>query len=457
MTFFKNLKNQFLRGARANFSLAIYAIIIAVLAWFIISMTLYPSVPLTINNVGVTLDISGTSAGESGLSVISCDVESVDIQIKGSRTQVGNLNSDSFVAYIDTSNISTPGKKTLAIKIRSSSNVAYEVESISPATATVVLDKYETLENVPVTPKIPNITYAADKTIDEEGFGCEPGTVSIYGPSAQLEKIAKCYAVTEKEMVLDSSYNLVSDEIQLVAEDGTIIDQKLLTINPGSFQINIPVLTQKEVGLTVRLVNMPQGFDEQWLTEKLKLSEDSLTIASKSGNTSLSEVLEIGRIKLSDVGLDFSKSYNVTSDLESVDIINRSGPDTITVTLDSTGLAQKEITLSKENIHISNKPADDYDYNLATKSLPVTIIGPEDVIEDITANDIYAEANLLNAEIQGDEFTYDVTLTCPSSDKVWAVRKSMVYIQRVPKPTEASTEAETDEDDETTSETDAED
>ena len=102
MKLIKNIKNNLLRGAKNNLSLAVYSIILAILVWFIIAMTLYPSVPKTIENVTLNIDTNTTA---NSLSVISCDVNRVNIRIKGSRTQVGNLDSSSFTAYIDTENI----------------------------------------------------------------------------------------------------------------------------------------------------------------------------------------------------------------------------------------------------------------------------------------------------------------------------------------------------------------
>jgi len=207
MKILKKIKSTFAQKAQTNISLAIYSVLIAILAWFVISMTFYPSVPKTIKNVKLSLDISGTSASENGLSIINCNVKEVSVRIKGSRTQVGNINSDSLVAYLDAENVRTTGTKNLNIKVRSENGEVFELESVYPETATVEFDKIETRE-FSVDPMVPNIKYAEGKTINPNEFSCEPDTVSITGPSAQLDKISKCYAVSQKAMTLDSSYSL---------------------------------------------------------------------------------------------------------------------------------------------------------------------------------------------------------------------------------------------------------
>ncbi|MBR4626258.1 MAG: hypothetical protein IKO47_00885 [Ruminococcus sp.] len=437
MSIFTNFKKKLLKGAQNNLSLAIYSIILAILVWFVISMTFYPSVPKTIQNVKLKIDISGTAAAESGLSVIDWDVDTVDVKIRGSRTQVGNMNSDSLIAYVDADNITTTGKKTLTIKIKGNSNISYEVDSISPSTVNVVFDKYETAE-FHIYPKTPNITLAEGKTIDSEESVCEPDVLTITGPSAQINKIAKCYAVSSKAEELSASYTVPNDSIELYAEDGSLLDQENLTFNKTSFLIKVPVLTQKNVDLNVNITNIPAKFDTSWLMDRITLSKDSILIASGSTQTDLPSKLEIGSIKLSDIILDYSATFNVSKVLENAGLKNISGIENVTVTFDSSGLASREFKISQENISIRNKPSSDYDYTVVSDSVRITVIGPEEVLSELTASDFLVEADLLGSDTAASndniaQFSNDVTITCPDFNNVWSITKSKVMIQKTAK------------------------
>ena len=110
------IKRKFLRSITNNLSIAIFSFIIAIIAWFVISITIYPSTPKTINNINLSLDISQTSADENGLEVISCDVDKINVQIEGDRSQIGNLTKDDIVAKLDVDNVLVPGTKKLSIK-----------------------------------------------------------------------------------------------------------------------------------------------------------------------------------------------------------------------------------------------------------------------------------------------------------------------------------------------------
>ena len=138
----ETIRDIFRKKSQTNFSLAMYSIIIAILVWFAVSLTLYPSVPKTIQKVSLDLPIGTTATYDSTLNVISCDVEDVKVKVIGSRTQIANIDSDTLTAYVDIDNVYSAGKKNLPIKVKSTNGIEFEVESIEPSTAEVVFDKY---------------------------------------------------------------------------------------------------------------------------------------------------------------------------------------------------------------------------------------------------------------------------------------------------------------------------
>jgi len=383
MRFFQHRSKE----AKGNLPMIILSLLLAILIWLVVAMT--------IENIPLSVDIAGSPAADSGLSVISCDVDTVDVQLVGSRTQIGNLNAENLTAYVDYENVTSTGKKTLSIKVKSDSGINYEVKSITPSTAVVELDKYDTLP-FEVKPKIPNVKYAEGKTIDPDEFTCEPDIINITGPSAQLAKISSVYAVSDRSLTLDSSYTLNSDEVQLFSEDGTRIDASSLLFDTSTFTINIPVLTQKTVKPVVQILNAPTDFDQSCLD--FKMSADSLTIASNNSFSEIPDTLDIGKIPLSDLDIGYSNTFDISSVLETSGMINKSGIDSITVTLNDEGLAKKEIVLDGSSIRLSNTPNDNYDYDILTQKLTISVIGPEGVISELTASDFTADVNLLNAD-----------------------------------------------------------
>ncbi len=439
MTLLKNFKKRMAAGLSQNFSLVIYSIVIAVIAWFIIAMAVYPSISKTVANIPVSLDISNTSAAENGLSLISCDVESVEVKILGNRAEIGNITEEDLTARIVADNVTSTGTKTLSISIAGiNDEVEFEVEDIVPDTATVVFDKYETRE-FQITPEIPGISLAAGKVVDNENYVCEPDVVTITGPSAQLDKINKCVAVSNKKFTIDSSYAIASDEIKLYSEDGTTLDQSSMKFNNTSFLINIPVLTQKTLDLSVGISGAPSNFDTSVL--KFKLSADTITLASNASQTEFPQTFEVGKVRLSDLEPGYTTTFQITAE----GFKNMSNLETVTVTLDDSELSKRDFTINEFNIV---NPPDGYEFDVLTQSLNVSVVGPEDVINEITPSDIVADVNLLNTDQipESGSFNWDVTISFPQYDNIWAVTRSKVIVSKTAKEKEttAPSQASTD-------------
>ena len=412
---------------RNNFLLALLSLFIACIVWLIISMTQYPDALKTIEHIPLSTDISGSVAGNNGLSVISSDVKEVTVELLAGKTQVGSLNNETLEAYIDADSVTNPGTRTLTIKIRGASNINYEVKSVKPANATIVFDKMDT-RTFDVSAQIPNVSVVDGKAIDQNDITCEPSEVRITGPSSQLDKISKCIAVSNKELSLDSTYNLQSDELQLYTEDNALIDQSTMKLSDAVFNITIPVRTQKEVGLYVSIVDAPDNFDTDII--KFDMSSDSVVLACNNSQVEIPDMLDIGKVSLNELKPGFTKTFSISNRLEGSDYENVSDLETVTVKFDDSDFAQTSLVLDKSRISTSNEPdAANYKYEVLTQRMEITLVGPEEVINEITPEDILADVNLINANLSTDQFSWNASFTC-KYDSVWVVTNSKVSVQR---------------------------
>lgn len=412
---------------RNNFLLALLSLFLSCIVWLIISMTQYPDALKTIEHIPLSTDISDSVAGNNGLSVISSDVEEVTVELLAGKTQVGSLNNETLEAYIDADSVTNPGTRTLTIKIRGASNINYEVKSVKPANATIVFDKMDT-RTFDVSAQIPNVSVVDGKAIDQNDITCEPSEVRITGPSSQLDKISKCIAVSNKELSLDSTYNLQSDELQLYTEDNALIDQSTMKLSDAVFNITIPVRTQKEVGLYVSIVDAPDNFDTDII--KFDMSSDSVVLACNNSKVEIPDMLDIGKVSLNELKPGFTKTFSISNRLEGSDYENVSELETVTVKFDDSDFAQTSLVLDKSRISTSNEPdAANYKYEVLTQRMEITLVGPEEVINEITPEDILADVNLINANISTDQFSWNASFTC-KYDSVWVVTNSKVSVQR---------------------------
>jgi YbbR domain-containing protein len=412
----------------------VLSVLCAILIWFTVSVTVYPSTPITFYNIPLEVDLSGTQAEENGLSVVSSDVQTVTVKIVGDRSQVGILTAEDLTAYASVQSVNAAGEFSLDIKVESSRSIPFEVESISPSQVTVSFDKIET-RTYDVTAAFPNIVIASGHTMDE--VTCDPATIDITGPSAQLKAISKVVVSSDKELEIDTSYSLYSSDITLYTEDGAVMETDDLEIPSTNFQINIPVLTQKELPLTYDIRNTPSDFDVDWLRERLHLSDESITFASRT-NASLAERegWYMGYIKLEDIGLDFSTVFDIDLD---EDYINQSGVQQVTLSFDSTGLSSRVYTVSGDNISVVNKPAG-YDFSVVTKNLSITVIGPTEVLDALSTKDIVVTVDLCNySAAKGASFTEDAVISFDGHSQIWAYGTYSIALNRTDDETATET------------------
>ena len=96
----------------------VLSILLALIIWFAVIMNVYPSTPVRFYNIPVQVDLSGTNAEANGLSVVDCDVHTVNVELIGNRSQIGNLTADDLVAYADVGAISTTGQFTMNLDVK---------------------------------------------------------------------------------------------------------------------------------------------------------------------------------------------------------------------------------------------------------------------------------------------------------------------------------------------------
>ncbi len=408
------------------------AVLCAIVVWFVIALNVYPSTPVQFNNIPLEVDLTGSMAEANGLSTVSCNVEKVNVQLTGDRSQIGRLSAENLTAYVEFDEISSAGEYSMQINLRTDNGVAFNVDTITPTHAVIRLDKIET-RTYDVEASFPNIRVTAGHALDSDDVAVEPATVDITGPSAQLDAIGKVVVYSDKSQDIDSSFQLYTNQLDLYTGDGALLDDENLSLPTTDFCINIPVLTTKELQLVYTIPGVSSEETLDWLHERLKLSEETITLASKTSSAFVNDTFTVGSIRLSEVGLDFTKTFNIELDDE---YINRTGIQQVTMTLDSEDIKSRDFTVSSDNIQIINPPAG-YDFCVITKQLNVTIIGAADVLDTLSANDILVTVDLLNYTNteQLSSFTWPAVISFYDKEKLWAYGSYDISVDRLEKET----------------------
>lgn len=422
--YFKTIKNNIISSLTTNLAMVIYSVITAIILWFVISITIYPTTPKTLSNIPVEIDITGTSAEDNGLSVISSDAKTVNVTIKGNRSSIGSLSEDDLIAKAVVENVNSAGEKKLEINVvGKKSDVKFEVTNISPSTLNVMFDKIDTRE-FEVYAEAPNLKAAENLYMDKSDFKCSPDTIEISGPSKQLDNIDKVAVVVNDKQELNTAYTFHSSEIELYDKNDSKIDTKYITYSTDKFNVDIPVYMQKKLDLSYDLRFAPSTFDADSLA--LEMSVDNINLASPNTELEKIDSWSIGSIPLYDINWDFNKSFVLEIPNNYKDLSNVS---TVSVKLNTDSLSTKTVTVN--DISILNAPSN-YKCSVNSYGLAFDIIGPEEDIAEITEKDIIVSVDLLKYNIQSSSFTADATISFPNYSKVWAVGLQKVSIEAAP-------------------------
>lgn len=178
----------------------------------------------------------------------------------------------------------------------------------------------------------------------------------------------------------------------------------------------------------ISIIDAPENFDTSII--KFSLSADTVILASNNSKTEIPDRLDIGKVSLSDIKPGFSKTFQLSNRLEGTDYENMSNLEAVTVTFNEEDFSQKTIILDKSRINTSNEPDPaNYKYEIKSPRIEVTVIGPEDVLAEVTAEDIIADVDLLNANITSDMFSWNAKFSCKYNN-VWIATNSKVSVQR---------------------------
>ncbi len=398
-----------------DFVLRILSIIIAVIIWFALSITQYPTISRSISNIPVTFSLDGTQAEEKGLSVLNKeDIEdiSVDVEIKGMNYEIGGYTASDLIASVDLSSVTKEGTYELDIDVRSSHPTdRVTITSITPATVSVSFDKI-TEKTIPVTVDAPLVTAEEGYTLRDTTV--TPNELTIEGPQNEIDKISKATIDLKTSMKITEETIINADTFTFYDEDDNVVTPNGVTLkNTKSFDVDFVVYKKKTLCLNVAFENTSTTFDKSSLP--MTLSEDELSIATPDLESEGEEDITIGTIDLTEV--DLTNKYTFVVPLDD-DEVNMSGEDQVTVSFDPTGYSSKEMTVSSDNFVLLNKPSGK-DVTFETKKLSgVTVYGPESVISKLTAEDLYMQVDLSGVQANGSYSKLGIVYS-PKYNNIW--------------------------------------
>ena len=389
----------------------VISVVIACIIWVVVAMNMKTDIPREIKEVPVTMDNHTSFITRMGLTIIGDESLFVDVTIEGQRLVVGSIKPEDIAVSVDLSSVNGAGNFSLPLVAENVSGKDFAISSISPSTVNLKFDRMVTKKfNVDV--KMEGLVVPEEGYLMEEAV-VSPTQVSVTGPDTDIAKIAKCVVSVDHEGSLTKTTAFTSD-IVLLDKDGNKIETSGLTMDVKQAEVTVPILKTVDLPVKVEFLNAPTNLDLEEL--EYAVSNETVTVAGPVDEIDKYSEIILGYIDFKALDLE----SNFTFDVELPEnFINVAHTETVTVTFDWTDMVAKEFTVT--NLSLVNVPSD-YDARLLTDRVTkVKIIGPAQVLETMTADDLVGQIDLSKRSVETGQFKTAVTISAPSKNLVWAV------------------------------------
>jgi len=383
--------------------LLVFSLFAALVIWLLVVVNV--SEPTTRVIQGVKVNIDSTVPSQFGLEVFGEKEFTVDVTVKGKKYQISPaaLSAEDIIVTAQTNSVDSAGNRTLQLKPEVPEGADYTITTISTKTIDVYFDTSKTVQMV-IEPQV----VTNDFPIVEDGFtsgdiNLSETSVTITGPSTEINRIEKVVAKLVLEKSLSS--NKSADAEIILLSDRNRSDFKYVTMSIDKVVLTIPVLQVKELETVVAFKNAPDIFVVTPLEYTVSPSKDLFNISVDDYDKTVD--FAVGTIDFKTL----SPSNHVFTFLaEDVSISEGSATEEFTVNVDMTGISQEYITCSSDKFEINNP--DEKEYRVSGLSKSVVVVGREKDLEAITYENIKVEVDLSEVDIsQGQSVTVPAVVT----------------------------------------------
>lgn len=403
------------RGQLSDFVLKILAIIIAVIIWFALSITQYPTVNKTIINVPVDFSMSGTTAESKGLSALGYKDISVDVEIQGMNYEIGAYTANDLVATVNLDSVTREGTYDLEINVKSAHSAdKCTIVSVDPETVEVKFDRIDSAK-FPVSVSAPNVSAADGYTLKE--IVSSPAEIEIQGPENELERIDKVVAVYAENMTLSEDASVSTDSLLFYDADDNLLDSSNYTLSSKRLDLSFVVYRKVTAELSAEFINVPPDFDLDSLP--YTIVPGTLQIITPQLDGPPTEDIKLSAVSLYDIARGkIFKSY--IDEMLSSGEINQSGVEQVELSFNFSDYDQKTFQLPADQVTFINTPVGKSVSIDAEQIANVTIFGPKSAIDELKLSDLTAQIDLSDVSANGS-VSHEIVIYSKKYHNVWNI------------------------------------
>ena len=370
-----------------NIGLKFLAVLIALVLWLAIVNVNDPEKTITVSNIPIS--VTNESAITSRDMVYNVKSEQyLNITVSGKRSIVSNLSAEDFRATASLKELSKVNSIPVDVTTKNAS-LGRKITIVKQSAQTILVD----VENVEEKDFTDLVVEYTGKVADGYVAGLSSMStdeVTVKAPTSIIDKIKKVAV----RCSLDGTNTNISKKCPVILYDKNDKEIKSdeIELSDKKIRVNVNVLRAKQVPIsTINKDELGKPADG-YVVDDVILSSDSITVYGSEESLDSIESLDIqDDIDVSDAKGDVTQNIDVTGKLPKG--LSVSGESTITVKVLIKKLITRTFEYGASEVSL-NDLSSDLDVQLVTKKVKVTLQGEEEVISQLTKDDMAISADL---------------------------------------------------------------
>ena len=370
-----------------NIGLKFLAVLIALVLWLAIVNVNDPEKTITVSNIPIS--VTNESAITSRDMVYNVKSEQyLNITVSGKRSIVSNLSAEDFRATASLKELSKVNSIPVDVTTKNAS-LGRKITIVKQSAQTILVD----VENVEEKDFTDLVVEYTGKVADGYVAGLSSMStdeVTVKAPTSIIDKIKKVAV----RCSLDGTTTNISKKCPVILYDKNDKEIKSdeIELSDKKIRVNVNVLRAKQVPIsTINKDELGKPADG-YVVDDVILSSDSITVYGSEESLDSIESLDIqDDIDVSDAKGDVTQNIDVTGKLPKG--LSVSVESTITVKVLIKKLITRTFEYDASEVSL-NDLSSNLDVQLVTKKVKVTLQGEEEVISQLTKDDIAISADL---------------------------------------------------------------
>lgn len=353
--------------------LRLLSILFAVACWFFVMGVNDPEIEMTVRRVPLNFTGEYTLQENYNMQIISGRVATVNVRVRGSRSDLLRLKKTDITAYVDVAGIEEAGNHNIDCTVRLP-NSNLQLANKDQLYLNLFIDSIVEVE-VPV---IAEITGNAADGCSLGAAKLSPSTVLISGPSSELRNLSHAQVVIKTGAISESFFGEYS--YKLINLDGDEFSSSYIRKKTDKISATVPVHIQKTVPLTVSLHEFGSLTAENVAVD---IVPKEITLAGERSALESLDSLSVATVTLSDVS---DAGYKATVQLTIPEgIVNVSDISAADVRVTLKDVVSKSFTVTR--IKVINTPQGK-NVTLLEKEKQITLRGNEAFLSQLKDTDI---------------------------------------------------------------------